>query len=205
MLTVIMLLTGLIGFMISFLLLRANVNEMWQRYPIAVAGAYGGFLGLLRLWVAVERSRFDPQVGEIERDLHDSTEGPEKMWHGSARRSSWLDRLDFPDVFSFDLDEGCLPAILIAALCALVVLLVSAIAAAPGLIAEVFLDAFIISVMYRRLRIAAKEHWLGTAIRKTWWMALLTAALLAISGWCLEQMAPGSRSIGPAIHRLIGR
>ena len=205
MLALILILTGLIGFLISFLLLRAGVVEMWQRYPLAVAGAYGGFLGLLRLWVEVERSRFDPRVGEIERDLQNTAEGGEKVRHNSGPRSSWLDWLDFPDFSVFDLDEGCLPTILIGVLVALLALLVSAIAAASGLIAEVFLDAFIVSVMYRRLRIAAKEHWLGTAIRKTWWTALLTAGLLAIGGLCLEKLAPGSRSIGPAIHRLLGR
>jgi hypothetical protein len=58
-------------------------------------------------------------------------------------------------------------------------------------------------VLYRRLRIAAEEHWLGTAIRKTWISALIIAVLLAIAGMCLESLAPGARSIGPAIHRIL--
>jgi hypothetical protein len=85
----------------------------------------------------------------------------------------------------------------------LVALLAMAIAAMPALLAEVFVDVFIVSVFYRRLRRAAQEHWLGTALRKTGWMALVAAALLALSGWTLETAAPGCHSIGPAIKKLL--
>jgi len=76
-------------------------------------------------------------------------------------------------------------------------------AATPALLAEVFVDVFIVSVFYRRLRIAAQEHWLGTALRKTWWLALIGAGLLALLGSILETAAPGSRSIGPAIQKIL--
>ena len=65
-----------------------------------------------------------------------------------------------------------------------------------------FLDAFLVSVLYRRLKIAAREHWLGTAIRKTWLLVFIAAALLSVGGFALELLAPNTHSIGKAIHYL---
>jgi hypothetical protein len=84
----------------------------------------------------------------------------------------------------------------------LVAVLVMALVGAPTLLAEVFLDVFIASVLYRRLKKAAKGNWLGTAIRGTWGLALLTAGLLSLIGWALQAMAPDAHSIGPAIREL---
>jgi hypothetical protein len=109
-----------------------------------------------------------------------------------------------PDFGAVDGDEGCIPLLLFLFLFALLAATVAALIGAPALIAEVFLDAFLVTVLYRRLRIAEKEHWLGTAIRKTWALALMTAALLAVTGWVLDELAPGSRSIGRAIEQLTG-
>ena len=67
-----------------------------------------------------------------------------------------------------------------------------------------FLDAFIVSALYRRLSVAQKGHWLGAALKKTWAPALVTAVILAIGGWALERMAPGAPSIGKAIQQLRG-
>ena len=82
-------------------------------------------------------------------------------------------------------------------------MLAYAVMAAPGLLAEVFIDAFIVSALYRHLRIATEGNWLGTAVRKTWLLAFATAALLCLAGWCLEMLAPGAHSIGPAIEKLL--
>jgi hypothetical protein len=85
---------------------------------------------------------------------------------------------------------------------ALTLLAFFAIASASALISEVFLDAFLVTILYRRLRTPAREHWLGTAVRKTLLPVLLAAALLSLAGWCLESMAPGTHSIGPALRRI---
>ena len=53
--SLILLLTGLVGFLVSFVLLRAGVGRMWLRYPLAVIAAYVAFLLLLRLWLAYQR------------------------------------------------------------------------------------------------------------------------------------------------------
>jgi hypothetical protein len=207
-----LIMTGLFGLLISFVSLHLGLEQMWVRYPLAVLGSYAFFFALLRLWVQLERSRFNPQAEEIQAAIAAENQPDIEAKLAKYGRGSWLDWLDLPfslgDIGDFfDLDEGCFPAlvigILVAVVGSLIVLLLAAMTAAPAFLAEVFVDVFIVSVLYRRLRIAAQENWLGTAIRKTWWLALLTAALLSLAGWGLETLAPGSRSIGPAIEKIL--
>lgn len=201
MLGVLLLITGLIGFFVSYALLRAGVEHMWVRYPIAVFAGYAALLGLIRVWVEFERRRFDPSDADLQQAVAPTEHAT--RWR-DVGDGSWLDWLNLPDGDYLDFDDGCLPLILGGVVLTLVVVLITTIAAAPALIAEVFLDAFLVAVLYRRLRIAQREHWLGTALRKTWLAALVTAAALAIGGWALEEMAPGARSIGKAIQQLRG-
>jgi hypothetical protein len=83
--------------------------------------------------------------------------------------------VDLPNGFDFDDGEGCLLALLVGVVAGLFLLLFAAFAGAPVLLAEVFIDARLTGVLYRRLKIAAQEHWLGTAIRRTWGFVLGTA------------------------------
>ena len=53
----IVFLTGLSGFLSSFILLQIGFDRMWIRYPIAIFAAYCIFLALLRLWLWWQRSQ----------------------------------------------------------------------------------------------------------------------------------------------------
>ena len=195
MLALVLMLAGAAGFLVSSALLRLGVDHMSVRYPIAVLAGYAVLLALVRAWVELEKRNFDPDDPAL-RDIK-----PElKLHHQPTRR--WWDWLDFANADVFDADEGCVPVLLLGIVVVLISVALTAVFAAPALIAEVFLDAFLVTVLYRRLRIAQKEHWLGTALRKTWTLAVMTAALLALGGFVLEQIAPGARSIGQAIKQL---
>jgi hypothetical protein len=197
--SLLLVLAGFFGFLLSYASLRLGLDQMWIRYPVALLAGYALFLCLLRLWVEWERSRFNPKEAEIKAlALEERRSHPDSPLNRD-RNTSWFDWLD---VSHIALDDGCLPALLALLLFAFVTVLAMTVAAMPALLAEVFLDVFIVSVLYRRLRVAAQEHWLGTAVRKTWWLALITAGLLALAGWCLESAAPGSRSIGPALEKI---
>lgn len=204
-LTLFLIMTGLFAFLVSFVSLHLGLEWMWLRYPFAVITGYAFFLGLLRLWVEMERSRFSPEGAELEVLVEQEEGVTEKSWN-YERRSGWLDWLDIPTNL-IDFDEGCLPVVLVILALGLVIglvaLLTAVIAAAPAFLAEVFLDAVMVSMLYRRLRIAAEEHWLGTAIRRTWWLVLIATFLLSLVGWGLAKLAPGSHSIGPAIKRIL--
>jgi len=198
MLTLVILITGLAGFGISRGLLAFGFTEMRMRYPLAVLGAYGIFLVLVRIWAEIERRNFDAEAARIPEAVQHADEPSGEPY--PSRRSGWLDWLDFPS--GVDLDEGCLPVLLLGAIIGLIVLLVSAIDTAPILIAEVFIDVALAGLLYRRLKIAATEHWLGTAILKTWPHVLCAALLLWIVGSCLDVMAPDADSMGKAIREI---
>ena len=51
--------TGAAGFVASFLLLHLGLRRLWPRYALAVVFAYGVFLLLVRLWLAIQRRRLD--------------------------------------------------------------------------------------------------------------------------------------------------
>lgn len=191
-------LTGLAGFGFSFFLLKAGLGAMWLRYPVAVLGAYAIFLLLMRCWVEIEHSQINPEDPEILDALENGAPEP------SNTRSSdnWLDWLDLPDTNLFDA-EGCLPAILIGVVIALMGMVIVALIGAPVLLAEVLIDILLAGVLYRRLKRAAEENWLGTCIRKTWVFVLCTAGLLFVAGVCLTIAAPEAESIGPALEKLL--
>ena len=53
--SILLALTGASGFLTSFILLKAGVGSMALRYPVAVMVAYGVFLLLLRVWLAIQK------------------------------------------------------------------------------------------------------------------------------------------------------
>lgn len=202
---VVILITGVTGFGISAGLLKAGMVQMWMRYPIAVLGAYTVFLLLMRGWAELERRKFNPDddefLAELKRNEREDF-GPQPTQRPALdpKKGSWWDYLDL----SFDLNDsgGCLLALAVAALVGAIVIIFTVIAGAPALIAEVFVDACLAGFLYRRLKIAEQEHWLAAAVKRTGWHVLGVAALLAVIGACLDVMAPGSNSIGPAFREI---
>ena len=203
-LTFILAVTGGCGFLVSVGLLHGGVDHMWIRYPVAVLGAYGVFLLLIRLWVEFEKWRFRPETADIARSIEAMESRPLKRSRGRKdAEGSWLDWLDFSSFF--DGDEGCALVLLGIALVGVIVAIAASIASASTLTAEVFIDAFLVSVLYRKLQRAARQNWLGTAIRQTILRVFIVAALFAVIGGCFDYLAPGSRSIGPAIQQILNR
>ncbi|HZG51638.1 MAG TPA: hypothetical protein VEZ40_05820 [Pyrinomonadaceae bacterium] len=71
-------LTGLAGFLISTALLHLGLTQMSVRYPLAVISAYCVFLLLLRLWLALRRTGdgsgldLSPNPGDVIPHLFDA-------------------------------------------------------------------------------------------------------------------------------------
>lgn len=204
-LTLLVTIAGCAGFLISSVLLHFGWQKMAFRYPLAVVGGYAVFLIQLRIWVEIERGRYQPH------EIHISTEPPEETQESTLLErlqrsdSSWLDHLNFSDIFIPE--EGCLLGclfmLIIGVIGGAITTIFSFFIAGPGFLAEVFLDAVVVSLLYRHLRHAAREHWLGTAVRKTWNTVAMTAIAMGIVGFCLDAFAPSSHSIGPAVQELI--
>ena len=62
------MMTGLIGFLSSFILLHSGMQTMWLRYLCAFGIAYIGFIGLLRVWLVTQREHV-ADVAEAMLDL----------------------------------------------------------------------------------------------------------------------------------------
>jgi len=62
------MMTGLIGFLSSFILLHSGMQTMWLRYLCAFGIAYIGFIGLLRVWLVTQREHV-ADVAEAVLDI----------------------------------------------------------------------------------------------------------------------------------------
>ncbi len=195
--------TGAVGFSVSYTLLAAGVGAMWIRYPLAVLAGYVVFLGLVRMWVEWEQERFEAQrQAQLGPDFLDEklSVRPYKA-SGSSDWPTWLEFLDIPSL-SFE-PEGCLAALGGLVALAGVAVLVLGLINAEALIAEGFVDTFLVLGLYRRMRRAAREHWLGGMVRQTLAPAVVAALVLGFGGYLLQQYAPEAKSIGPAVRVLL--
>ncbi len=219
-LSLLLAIAGLAGFLTAVSLLRAGVEAMWVRYPLAVLGAYVGLLALLRLWIAWHRG-WTPDA-DLPSGGHDHSAevgreaafgggrsggggggatwgegGPTQAVAAAPRRSGGT----IGDL-SLDADDGwwLIVAGVLVLGGALAVLYVVYIA--PILLAEVALDAALVTAVYRRLRPHDAQHWAVGVVRQTWIPATVLALCLSGAGFALQQVAPGARSIGGVVAHL---
>jgi hypothetical protein len=54
----------------------------------------------------------------------------------------------------------------------------------------------LMTALYKRLKTASRQHWLGSAIQRTWIAALITMASLGICGAVIQVHWPKAKSIG---------
>lgn len=198
-------LTGAAGFLSAYALLRLGLESMALRYPIAVAIAYGVFLLLLRVWLAIQERGWETLADTADcLDLADlvphGSGGASPCAGGSVPKPSGGKGSGF-DFISLDLDEG---GILV--LAAILVLAVAALGTAfwivwmaPALLAEVLVDGLVMVAVYRRLkRSEGAPYWLFGAVRRTWVSAVVAAVLFSFAGGLLHRAVPEARSIGDA-------
>jgi hypothetical protein len=67
---------------------------------------------------------------------------------------------------------------------------------ADSLLAEVLLEAVLISALYRRLRLLEPRWWLAGAVRQTRGPVVATMVFLMALGFIVQLYAPGAKTIG---------
>ena len=77
---------------------------------------------------------------------------------------------------------------------------VGVIMAAPFLIAEVFLDAVLVTALYGKLRGLDRRSWLNGAVRHTLGPAIWAAIALLVAGAAFQVIAPEAKSIRGVWH-----
>lgn len=226
--TIIVALTGLAGFIASFVMLQGGLVSMGLRYLLAVGIAYLIFLAQLWLWLRTGETVDDPLPSPASsRDSGPdgfAGKGGQPAGGGSSSafdlpgplpRASALDAGTTRSTSSWpvipdlgDADEFTLPLVVVIAIVALVtsfvVLAFSMVWTAPVLFAELLVDGVLAASLYRRLRGVEASHWLETALRRTFWPFLVTALIAAAVGWVLQQYQPSARTIGDVMDARVG-
>lgn len=199
-------LTGLGGFLASFVLLHLGLQSMAVRYPLAVGVAYLVFLFLLWLWLRTTRDDYeleDPGIDTTCRTSGEGGGGSGADGSPSAGPSESGDAAGLGDVAEAigGADEFALPLIVLVLVAALVFASGWIIYSAPLLFAELLVDSVLAASLYRRLKGLEPRHWLETACRRTAWPFAATALAFCLAGIVMHQLAPEARSIGGVIHR----
>jgi hypothetical protein len=220
---------GLAGFLASVLLHWLGLRAMWLRYPIAVGIAYLVFLGLIGLWLSLQRrySRArayqqprpvgtggDSGAGDIiysGADMIDDDDFSILSLAGSSGSSASSSDGESLLKGAGDLADGDIKGILIlivvglivVALCAALVAGAYVIWQAPVLFAEVLVNGGLMAGMARRLRPQPEQHWTAGVIRRTWFPALLVAITFCAVGATLAYFVPGAHSMGQAVKLVL--
>jgi hypothetical protein len=199
--SVIVAITGAIGFLSSVVLLYSGVHPLWLRYPLAVAIAYAGFLLLLWCWLRLKRS--------------DVLDGVDVPWDGSSPSGGHgCSAADSPggsgpgsgggthaDVtLDIDFGDAAIALICIVALGCAVWMAYWTILSAPTLFAELILDSALATGLYHHLRHTPNRDWMHTALRRTAWRFALVAIASGLVGIAMHVYAPEAGSIGQVMH-----
>jgi hypothetical protein len=203
--SLILLLTGLAGFLASFVLLQLSVSRMWIRYPIAILIAYGVFLLLLRLWLWMYGRDMDVDLDldstDVDLELPSGGSAPSEVPHFNTRASiadSHAGESSFWSSINFDLDleEGWFLIIAVIVLIGALIASLYIIYIAPLLLAEILIDGVLLVGLYKRVKHIDQRHWLRTAVRRTVIPVLLIAMFFSIAGFAMQRIAPEAPSIG---------
>ena len=194
-------LAGMAGFIVSYGFLAAGYTSMPVRYGISATTAYLAFLTLLGLYVSWKRhlqSELDA-VDLVDAASHSvgrpsTSPFPARDGDTGTESTSWIDA---------DADLGWVLLIVVAAIAG-VIAVSSIVWTAPVLLAEVLVDALIVSTVSHQLSQTERRDWTATAIRRTWIPALVVIVTMVVSGWALQRIAPEAVSIGPALQAILG-
>lgn len=211
-------LTGVSGFIASFVLLHAGFVEMWLRYLASFGVAYLMFLFLLWLWLRTRAEDYadlpdisgSPSSGSGNSGTcysgkggdfggggaSGSFDGPsENISAISDSGSSVGDALGTVA----EAEEFAIPLVVLILIGAMLFSSLFMIYSAPVLFAELLVDGVLSASLYRRLRGLETRHWLETAFRRTALPFALTAGIVSASGWGMALYAPEAHSIGDVI------
>lgn len=196
--------TGALGFLSSFLMLKAGVSTMALRYPLAVGLSYLAFLALLRLWLGLHMTAAPADAGGDGYGLADAvldmpSIGPVDIGGGFSGDVSPGDAIG-----ALDLDELFFVVVAVAAIGAGLLVCLYLVWAGPTLLAEVLVDGIVMSRIYRRMKIAGETYWMSGVLRRTWLPAISVAIFLAVAGFAMQKIAPDAKSIGPVAAHVIG-
>jgi hypothetical protein len=220
--------TFLAGLATTKLLMSFGVDVLWLRYAIAVGAAYLVFLAMIRLWISyvcgdnlgtdVIDGAFDFFGRSSDRVDWVETIGDGGAFGGGGASGSWEASADIVSAplanastgrggggghglsFDFDGDEGCIVAILLAALVAILFAGGYLIYTAPAILGEAAFEALLAAALARRAKKLASAGWVGSVVRSTILIFTVVLAMSILLGWYAQKSCPEARRIRDAIN-----
>ncbi|MES2318798.1 MAG: hypothetical protein V4631_15060 [Pseudomonadota bacterium] len=205
-------LTGFAGLAASFLLLRAGLTSMGLRYFCAMCVAYLSFLLLLWGWLRLRGEAFDVPMVDVANTPAPVVEfaGEAGSFDGGGASGNY-DVADVADALSESGGVGdaigavgeagdALPVAVLLLVLGIVFSSFFVIYSAPVLFAELLVDGVLAASLYRRLRGLNPQHWLESALRRTFWPFLMTAVVVTVAGWWMGIYAPEAHSLGEVLR-----
>lgn len=199
--------SGAAAFLCSYSLLQAGVTTMSVRY--FVSASFGYVVFFVSLWAWVEHGRRTSawsDAADVVMDPLDLLPGQRSLGQvipepveavgsrAAAGSGDWLP--DFGEGWWVVAAIGVLAGL---AAAAWVVYM------APVLLAEVALDAALVSAVYRKLRPQDIRSWPGSVLRRTWLPAIALVLFVTAVGLAVERAVPGARSIGDVRGGILSR
>lgn len=214
-------LSGVAAFLSSVLALAVGATSMTVRYPLAVACGYAVFVLLIRGWIGLHQRHggarsqasdlidIDPAVLDVGLPARLPRGSDVALFSGGrsgggGAGASWSNATSTSASPSIDLDVDEFWPVLLAVVCVLggALAIGYVIYSAPILLAEVAVDAAIVSGVYRQLKRRQPSHWAMTVVRHTALPALVLMLFAALGGYAAHWIAPDARSIGGVIRAL---
>lgn len=180
------LIAGMMGFVVSAILLKYGVMSMALRYAW---GLLAGYLTLcVSLWFWTGSHPQDITADENHAQFMG------KPYKSSYRSSNWNDPASF---FNLDIGEGFFISILIVMLFAAVFWFISS---APTMMAELTLDSVVSLQVYHRIKKSERHRYLSTFWCVTW-LPLLCMFIFVVGGaWLLQHFVPNAHTLWQVIR-----
>lgn len=217
--TLLVALTGLAGFISSYLLLHAGFTAMWLRYLLSFGFAYLAFLILLWLWLRTnaedycdipDMSGSFPSSGPSHPEVFSGEGGAFGGGGASGSFDATVADMPIPDEIggpvgdalgaAAEAEEFAIPLIVLILIGALLLSTLFMIYSAPMLFAELMVDGMLSASLYHKLRGQETRHWLETAVRRTVWPFILTAMIVSASGLGMAHYAPEAHTLGEVLY-----
>ncbi len=196
--SLIVLLTGAAGLLVSVALLHAGLHAMWLRYGLSVLAAYAVFLLLVKIWLEFHR----PTSRIRENDRPDALELCQTTAEGLPYLPSDGPNYGVADIVDIDSWEILAYLALGAATLSLFASSAYVVWIAPEFFGEVLLDGVLTLRVYRRLRQTDMQHWTVGVFRRTAFPALLVLTTFMIAGGVMQVCAPHAQTIGQVLAQL---
>lgn len=208
--------TGLGGLGASFALLLGGVTSMGPRYFYAMCFAYIVFLLLLWGWLRLRGDGFDVPSGDWQGSAAPRMSGEGGTFDGGGASGDYDVTGNVPEavadiadsiptpvadaVGAVDIGDAAIPLAAVVLAVGIVFSSLFVVYTAPLLFAELLVDGLLAASLYRRLQGLDRRHWLDSAVRRTFWPFVLTAAVVTAAGWGMGRYAPEASSLGGVLQ-----